>query len=479
MSSPNIDLNTLLSLLKVFKKLSFFKNNLALLVPIIIAVVAILLFIPTTLLSNRLRATITTQSVKPGQAIDGLMKQVDEAAQAEAMDPYIKAYGQDANAIDNLILQSSQRELLSYRLFPPEDPCETSPLLFEPFRQAYLAGVDAMLKNLNAGAPPSDAEIYAALDASATRAGFRRNRPATTTGRTQRINVRMLPEAERRIVAKVCEDKARGAKVYASPVDLGGYVFWTDWKFENWDKAVKDCWYWQTAYWALEDVATTISQMNKDSDSVIQAPVKRIMNVLFTQSRTGARTTIGTRGRRGAPKDKQTPTYAANAKTSMTGTPCTGRFCNDTLFVMQFDVRVIVRTAEVMHVMQELCSAKPHKWRGWRGDQPAQNFKHNQIAILECEILPIDREDFDHNSYEYGPDEVVSADLICEYVVNQAAFELKGSLTAETGKAPATGAGKAPQAGTANVPQAEKENLTVVPEVVFKDITDAQTAKKR
>jgi len=47
----------------LFKKLSFFKNNLALLVPILIAVVALLLFIPTQILGAKLRKTME-QSVQ-------------------------------------------------------------------------------------------------------------------------------------------------------------------------------------------------------------------------------------------------------------------------------------------------------------------------------------------------------------------------------------------------------------------------------
>ena len=34
------------------------------------------------------------------------------------MEPYINAYAQDANAMDNLIMQTTERELLSYKLFP-------------------------------------------------------------------------------------------------------------------------------------------------------------------------------------------------------------------------------------------------------------------------------------------------------------------------------------------------------------------------
>jgi hypothetical protein len=154
---------------------------------------------------------------------------------------------------------------------------------------------------------------------------------------------------------------------------------------------------------------------------------------------------------------------------------------------MQFEVRAITNAAEVMHFMQELCTAKTHKWRGWRGDQPEQTFKHNQIAILECEILPIDREDFDHNSYEYGPDQVASVDLICEYVINKAAFEIPAPAGPEKGKAPETGkasvpatvTGKVPGAAAAKAPEPAQEKMTIEPGVVLKDITDAQTAKKR
>jgi hypothetical protein len=424
MGAPNINIKDIL------KKLNFFKNNLALLVPILIAVVAVLLFVPTTLLSGKLRTTVKGQSVRMSQQIDSLVKEVSQAAEAEALESYISAYAQDANAMDNLMLQTTQRELLSYKLFP--DMNETSPLLFEPFRQGFLSGVDGMLKSLSAGSPPTDADIIAALDASPSRSQFgRRTKVATSSASSsyggaggRRLNIRMMTDTDRKIVALVCGEKAKAVKIYAAPIDLGGYLYWSDWKFDGWDKAIKDCWYWQMAYWILEDVTTTIRQMNQEADSVLKSPVKRVMSTLFTQSRTG-RSVIGARGRRAAagPKDKQSPTYAVTLKTAMTGTPCTGRFSNETLDVMQFDVRVIVKAADVMRFMQELCSAKTHKFRGWRGDQPEQTFKHNQISILESQIIPVDREDFEHNTYEYGPDEVVDVDLMCEYVFNKAAYE--------------------------------------------------------
>jgi hypothetical protein len=228
-----------------------------------------------------------------------------------------------------------------------------------------------------------------------------------------------MTENDRKIVEKICEDRAKGIKVYVNPIDLSGYVYWSDWKFEEWDKATKDAWYWQMAYWMLEDVVTTVQTMNKDAASVLDAPVKRVMSVLFTQSR-GGRSIIG-RGRRvTVPKDKQTPNYVTSIRNAMTGQPLTGRFSSAAtdavMDVMHFEVTVVVKASEQMHFMQELCSAKTHKFRGWHGDQPEQTYKHNQISILESTVSPVDRESFDHSGFQYGNDEVVSEDLICEYL---------------------------------------------------------------
>jgi hypothetical protein len=437
MAKTNIDLKDLLPLLKKLNVLGLLKNNLALLVPIVIVILAILLFVPTTLLSRSLRKTIETKSVKASQDIDRLIRDVNQAAEAEALTPYINAYAQDANAFDNLIKQTTLRELLSYKIFA--DPNQISQLAFDPFRQGFVSGIEAMLLSLKSGGPPTEAEIYAALETSSRSPYGRGGRPGA--GRTptaggaygggygrmggvagMRMNFRMMTENDRRIVEEVCVDKARNAKVYANPVDIGGYAYWSDWKYEKLDKAIKDAWYWQIAYWIIEDITATIQQMNKDSENVLAAPVKRVMSVQFTQSRTG-RSMLG-RGRRtmNIPKDKQTPTYATGIRNAMTGTPCTGRFTNDVQDIMQFEVRVIVKSADTMRFLQELCSAKTHKFRGWLGDQPEQTYKHNQISILESQLAPVDREDFDHSSFQYGDDEVVDVDLVCEYALFKAAY---------------------------------------------------------
>jgi hypothetical protein len=434
MKTPNVSIKDVLG------KLSFLKNNLGLLVPIFIAVVAVLLFIPTRILRGKLQNTIQQQSLQPGNEIRSLSAQVREAARAAAMEQYISAYAKDANEIELQMKHTTERELLSYELFP--DTNETSALLFERFAQKYMASIDAMLKSLDAATPPTDNEIDAAL-ASAPRSPLgMRGAPGaydggygayggmpspmtpqmgSTPGSGQRRAFRVMTEMDRKIVEKICVDKARGAKVYAGPVELEGYTYWSDWKFEDRDKAYRDCWYWQVGYWILEDVVTTIRETNKNSDSILTSPVKRLMNANFTLQRS--RASGGGRGRRVIRKDaKVSPSYVTKAKDAMT-IPCTGRYSSDQIDVVHFNVRVVVGADDVMPFMQELCSAKEHKFRGFYGDLPEQTYKHNQITILESSVAPVNKDTYEHNLYRYGDDAVVELDLICEYIFNVAAYD--------------------------------------------------------
>ncbi|MBN1508424.1 MAG: hypothetical protein JW955_16365 [Sedimentisphaerales bacterium] len=422
----------------IFKKLSFFKNNLSLLVPILIAVVALLLFIPTRIFGNRLRKTIEQQSVQTGRTIAALGDQLEEAARAKRMEPYINAYARDANQIENLIKQATLRELLSYRLFP--DTNERTTLLYEEFGRQYHSGVDAMLQSVRAGVPPTDAEIMAALQKApqamgpygGVYGGYGQG-PARPTspmmprsspyGRGVGMSAMMaMTDTQRKIFDTICREKAQVIGLYASPIDVAGYLYWNDWVFENRDAAYKDCWYWQMGYWMIEDVFTTVREMNKGSTSTLDAPVKRVMNVSFVLGRTTGRS-IRRRGRTmRTKKEGENPAYVTSAKDAMT-TPCTERYSNETLDVMQFDVRVIVDAKDTLAFMKQLCTAKPHKFSGWKGNEPPRTYLHNQITILESGMAPVDPEAIEHTAYKYGNSQVTELDLICEYIFSKAAYE--------------------------------------------------------
>lgn len=433
MKAPNVNIKDIL------KKLSFLKNNLALLVPIIIAIVALLLLIPTRILGSRLRATVEERSLRTAKTVDTLIRDVNSAAKADVMRAEIEARAQDANAIEALMAQTVQRELLRYDIFGP-DTNETSRVLFERFGQAYRAAIDQLLARVNAGLCPTRNEIQTALK-TAPRSTLRTGMGGAygegpyggtpygggmdpyggggMMGRGQALGI--ITETDKKIVEQICLDRAEAFDVYASPVDIAGYAYWTDWTFEDKDKAYKDCWYWQVGYWIIEDVFTSIEQMNQGAQNSLTAPVKRLMSVDFTLKKNRAM-----RGRRGSftrrSKDAENPTYATGIKDALT-TPCTGRFTTlpmddvTGIDVVQFDVKVVIDATQVTPFMVQICTAKPHHFRGFYGDQPEQTYEHNQISILETSVSQVERESYTHYFYRYGDKPVVELDLICEYVL--------------------------------------------------------------
>jgi hypothetical protein len=413
---------------EILKKLSFLKNNLGLLVPIIIAVVAVLLFIPARLLSSNLRQTVEQTSLKTAQQITSLTKQLRDANPPEAMEKYIAAYAEDVNEIDAMVAHTVYRELLAYDLF--QDTNQTSVALFDDFGQRYRTGIETQVAGLQAGECPSDAEIVAALQSAPQLEVDGRSRLGRTGTRSYAAgrgstqwSAQTMSEVERGIFEEICTSKARAAKVYASAANVAGYTAWTQWKFEDRDQAYKDCWAWQMGYWIVEDVLTTIRTMNEDYPNVLAAPVKRLMNVSFKLEQTGM---VSSGSRRGySRKQEERPTYIKDMKGVLT-TPCTGRFTSaeEGIDIIHFEVRVVVDESQVLPFIRQLCSAKPHKFYGFDGRQSEQTYEHNQITVLETTVMPIDPIHIAHQSYRYGPNPAAELHLICEYALSRApAFE--------------------------------------------------------
>ena len=148
----------------VLQKLSVFKNNLSLLVPVIIVLVSVLLFIPTQLMSSRLKKDVEQESInKGGRRIKSLETSAVSRQQYEMEAERQKAHAVDANEIANLALQSTQRELLSYDIFPAPDPNGFSGLIFQEFGQQFRGGIDKLIMRVNGRDCHTDAEIERGL----------------------------------------------------------------------------------------------------------------------------------------------------------------------------------------------------------------------------------------------------------------------------------------------------------------------------
>jgi hypothetical protein len=413
----------------IIQKLSVLRSHSSLLAPIVIGVIAIVLFIPNHLLSSKLKRQIESESVAKGGEIKSI--EVIPREQLEQKAKHHSDYANDANQIALLAEQTTKRALLSYEIFPA--PNDVSGLIFQRFGQAFRGDIEQMLAQAGAGDRPTDTEIDKALQRSTTtlRPGTTRRRPETAF-RTSRMRspyagygygygFGKAAQISRTIVDQICIENARSASVYALPTDISGYEFWANFQYAGKDEAVRDCWYWQVGYWIIEDVFNAIEAMNAGSESVFTSPVKRLMRVSFStgERRRGVYTGFRKRIKK---ETEDKPGYVTSREDAYI-IPCTGRFSDDDGDVVHFRVTVVVSADAVLPFMKELCSAKEHTFRGYFGDEPEQTFKHNQITVLESTAAAVDRDHPDHEFHRYGEDATVELDLICEYIFKKTGYD--------------------------------------------------------
>jgi hypothetical protein len=385
-------------------RLSFIGSYSSLVLPVVIVLIAVVLFIPTQLISSRLKNRIEKESVSVGRRVESISRSTVSRNQWKIEQEYQQAYERDANQMALLAKQSSQRQLLSYKIFPK--PKDTSTLIFKEFGRRFRASVDKLIADADAHDCPTDAELQRGLQGSSLSSSPSRQ------GVSRSLEVGKLSEVDAMIADVLCREKAQSALFYVNPTDLSGYEFWEEYEYAGMNTAIEDCWYWQLAYWIIEDIFDTIDALNSGSNSVFTSPVKRLMEVNFAASTRNP----------GLKVTDVKPGYVFSIKDALT-VPHTGRFCNADIDVVHFNVVVVVSVKAVLPFMQQLCSAKLHKFRGFSDEEQEQVFKHNQITVLESNISPIDREGASHNLYRYGEDAVVELNLICEYIFNKNGYD--------------------------------------------------------
>jgi len=445
----------------VLEKLSFLKNNMALLVPIVLVIVAGLLFIPRTLFSMSLDKKVQTESVRPGTQLDNLLREgVVQKDRYVVEQQSLTGYAHDANQMMLLNEQTVQRSLLSYRIFPK--PKDMASQKYEDFGKAFCRGILGMIQGIKGTVPPSADDLGIAdgvmmggrggmggspygggreammgRGAAMGRGGVRGGMRGGQGGETMEDFAKQTRDIE----DAICSDKALSGSAYITPLDIVGYEFWSTYVYNTGsDEAIKTCWYWQHGYWIIEDIFQTLAQCNQGSSSVFSSPVKRLVSLKYQQDASagmmGGRGAYG-RGMGGGGMGRmggygEMSMGAGSLSTDMprfvkTGsqalaTPCTARYTNEEYNIIHYNVSVVVEASYQVEFMKALCSAKTHTYSGINGDQAAQTFRHNQVSILAMQVKPVVREDMTHNYYRYGDDAVVELNLTCEYLLPIAGY---------------------------------------------------------
>ncbi len=394
----NLDLSKLKDLMKGLGGLRGLRAYIVLIWPAAILLACGAILAAAWLMGSSLKQKVARESIPLGDQVKTMLKQLPAAGQAEVERQYEDAYQQDANLIKLLSIETTQRELLSYDIFPA--PKDTSTVLFTRFGAKFCQGVDGLIAKNRGGDCPSAEEL----------------RTARQTGRIPGVSA--AGGASSRIVEEICNARARSVSIYAVPEYVSGYDFWKAYQYSNIEDSVKDCWFWQIGYWIIEDVFSTAGAMNAGSSSVLTSPFKRVERVGFlTPDALFSSASSGT-----GKMSQEKPKYVTKPEEQLTES-FTGRLSSEKIDVVHFGMVVVVTNKAIIPFMRELCSAKEHEFRGWTGQEPEKKFKHNQITILESRVKPVDLTSVDHLYYRYGADSVVEIELICEYIFNKNGYD--------------------------------------------------------
>jgi hypothetical protein len=407
----NISMNFLKPVVSTLKKY-------ASLVPSIgVTIVALLLFLPTMLVGNKVKDEMK-KSAQNASTIQSLSRDVPSKDQPEEMQVFMDKFEDELNEIQTLAQQGSQRELIRYNIFP--EPKDTSSQVYTQYGKEYRQKVEDLIQRMNASDAPSDAEIRA--------------KTGSSRGRTTAVNSLMGGYAPRRqtadlendpMVDALCLKRAQEISVYANPSDFIWYDFWEKYDFSGQDQGLEDCWDSQVAYWIYEDVISTVKKVNGQTDNVLSAPVKRLLGVSFNGPVIVG---VGSGTRSSSEKDdadRDVPNYVtASLPSKFLASSPTGREGNEDVDVVHFAVSVLVENQHVLAFMKELCSEKPHIFReDFKPDGQEKESRHNQITVLQSELRIIDKKSEEHGLYRYGDEPVVWVDLVCEYLFNRVGYD--------------------------------------------------------
>jgi hypothetical protein len=404
--------------IRAYAKVLFRRISILALPTLITAAVA-LLFVPTAWLNHNLRNKIRHESLAVASHLSSLQADLSQIEGLHAAKAYNLAVAQDADTIENLLLNSTQRALLSYQLFP--DPKDSSQLIFDDFAVAYCGGVADTLARMGACQPPTEELVSQTMKHvfGSTVDGLELDPYGTT-----------ISSGAQHVIDALGTESARNGRVYINPASIAGYTFWQNYQYAGHDQSLVDCWYGQLGYWIAEDVLKTIENMNQQSDSVLTSPVKRLLG-LYYEKPTNASTYQNTYGEcqnsgyvgTFQPEILQSPPYYVLNASDVMRPSFTGRISDDKLDVVHFGLEVVVEADDVLAFMKELNRGKEHRFKGFTGNGPEHTFRHNQITILGSDIKPVIRNDPRHRYCRYGPQAVVHLELVCEYIFERDAYD--------------------------------------------------------
>src|SRR3989339_2164938 len=147
------------------KKLGNLKDYASLIVPVIIIVFAIIFLVVSSILGGKLLEKVEAESLSNAKRIKGY-QDVPPKEQWQVEAAFQASREQDANQISNLVIETTMRELLKYKMFP--EPNDKSTLIFSDFGHKYQLAVEKLIESVNGRDCPSETDIEQHLGRNTT-----------------------------------------------------------------------------------------------------------------------------------------------------------------------------------------------------------------------------------------------------------------------------------------------------------------------
>jgi len=199
----------------------------------------------------------------------------------------------DAARVAEIAGQSSKRPLLFKEVFP--EPKESQTLFYEYFAENYCRAIDGFVQQLNGGDRPSTTEIDRLLQDHRERSGGVSGTGSLGGGRySPSMSDRSSPETlEDKLISGLYLSRAKKVSCYVNPDAFCCYDYWKSHPDGPRDTMLLDSWFTQLAAWIQEDVVLSINQLNRVEASVLENPVKRLIEVSFGGAEAGTMMTGG------------------------------------------------------------------------------------------------------------------------------------------------------------------------------------------
>jgi hypothetical protein len=438
--------------------MNFIKKHLMIIIITSLVIIAGMgLFVFGKMMDTKNRKKLSEIKSEYSQAA-GLAKEVIHQNVLDSLQSNVQLAQEDENRVIEIVRQTSRRPLLFEKIFPEPKEISSARSYYNQFGQQYCQAIENLLRVCHSGDKPTTIEEQKVLESyRGTAPGERANtshaeaRPAMAAPpggmppgmaegggawptRSSGAISTNLKGSEQRLVDELRRKRAQNISVYTNTDALCCYDYWQGHPGTGEQETLSlNSWFSQIGYWIQQDVVLSVAKINDNSKSVLENPVKRLVEIGFSgesagessgrrDSTSAGSVTIAARKNNpnNLPQYVIRPSAVPGQDAAITppvgaiASPWTGRAGDELIDIVHFSVSVIIDTTRIADFINTLQSEKY--------DEANRN-RRNQITVLDMQTESLDIEAEQAAGFHYGPGSLTLLRLNCEYFFFKSGYE--------------------------------------------------------